>query len=53
MDHRIGAIVTLTLLPPSSPLAGGSRSGVLEGWTETYGPDANGELSGSWALELS
>jgi hypothetical protein len=26
---------------------------VLEGWTEQYGPDANGNLAGTWALALS
>jgi hypothetical protein len=53
MAHRIGAIVTLSPLPPSSPLGGSAWSGVLEGWTEQYGPDAAGELAGTWTLALS
>lgn len=53
MAHRIGAIVTLAPLPPSSPIAGSSWSGVLEGWSETYGPDADGRLAGTWTLALS
>jgi hypothetical protein len=53
MAHRIGAVVTIAPLPPSSPVTGGSWQGVLEGWTEQYGPDANGNLAGTWALALS
>jgi hypothetical protein len=36
--HGVGAIVTLGPLPESSPVAGPSWDGVLEGWTETYAP---------------
>lgn len=53
MDHTIGAIVTLSPLPASSPVSGSSWQGVLEGWTETYGPDATGQLAGTWALAVS
>jgi hypothetical protein len=53
MAHRIGAVVTLAPLPPSSPTAAGSWSGVLEGWSEQYGPDAAGNLAGTWTLALS
>lgn len=52
MAHRIGAVVTLAPLPASSPIAG-AWSGVLEGWTEQYGPDADGNLAGTWTLALS
>ena len=53
MAHRIGAIVTLSPLPASSPVAGGAWSGVLEGWNESYGPDADGNLAGTWTLAVS
>lgn len=53
MAHRIGAIVTLAPLPASSPVTAGAWSGVLEGWTEQYGPDASGQLAGTWTLAIS
>jgi hypothetical protein len=53
MAHRIGAVVTLAPLPASSPISGGAWSGVLEGWSEQYGPDADGNLAGTWTLALS
>jgi hypothetical protein len=53
LAHRVGAIVTLSPLPPSSPTGGTAWSGVLEGWTEQYGPDATGALAGTWTLALS
>lgn len=53
MAHQIGAVVTLAPLPPSSPVSGGEWAGVLEGWTEKYGPDADGNLAGTWTLAIS
>jgi len=53
MDHQIGAVVTIAPLPASSPITGSAWEGVLEGWTDHYGPDADGILSGTWELALS
>jgi len=53
MGHGIGGLVTLSPLPPSSPVPGGAWSGVLEGWNERYGPDADGNLAGTWTLAVS
>lgn len=53
LAHGVGAVVTITPLPASAPVSGDSWLGVLEGWEETYGPDADGELSGTWSLAVS
>jgi hypothetical protein len=53
LAHGIGALITLEPLPGSSPVPGSSWIGVLEGWIESYGPDAYGNLAGSWELAIS
>jgi hypothetical protein len=53
LDHGIGAVVTISPLGPSAPVSGDSWFGVLEGWDEQYGPDAEGTLSGTWELAVS
>jgi len=53
LDHGIGTLITIAPLGASSPVAGGSWQGVLEGWEDRYGPDATGQLSGTWTLAVS
>jgi len=53
LEHGIGAVVTISPLGPSAPVTGGSWQGVLEGWEDQYGPDADGELAGTWKLAVS
>lgn len=53
MAHGIGAVVTIAPLGASAPVTGGTWEGVLEGWEEQYGPDADGVIAGTWKLALS
>lgn len=51
LGHSVGALVQITPLPPSSPVAD-PWVGVLEGWIDSYQPSTDGVIIGSWDLAI-